>query len=121
MAIAAILWLLLGGIGGLERTVTAGSDAVHTAAASLGKAAAVNADHTRADHDWSPACPNTFATADVPRWTVTLVALGVFAVVAAVAAMFAEQLLPPGRGPPCGFTTARSGKELLTRFCLSRR
>ncbi|KQH75123.1 hypothetical protein AO501_07455 [Mycobacterium gordonae] len=121
IAIAAVLWLLVGGVGELQRSVTAATDTAHTAAASLGKAVAVNADHTRVDRGSSSEWPKVFATAVDPRWTTTLVALGMLALVGTVAALFADRVVPAGRGPPCGFTTARTGQDVLTRFCLSRR
>ncbi|WP_459561278.1 putative copper homeostasis (lipo)protein LpqS [Mycobacterium kiyosense] len=121
IAIAALLWLLSGSLGELQRSVTAAPDTAHTAASSLGQAVAVNADHTHADHGSSTAWPELFATSLDPRWVTTLVALGTLALVAIVAALFADRVLAPGRGPPCGITTARSGQDLLTRFCLSRR
>lgn len=121
IAIAALLWLLGGGLGELQRSVTAAPDTAHTAAASLGQAVAVNADHTRADYGSSTAWPTLFATSVDPLWMTTLVALGTLTLVAIVAALFADRVLAPGRSPPCGITPARSGQDLLTRFCLSRR
>lgn len=122
IAITAVLWLLVAGIGEQERASAAAPDAaVHTVAASLGKAVAVNADHTRADHGSLSAGLKVFTTAVDPRWATTPAALGMLAVVATAAALFADRVPSPGRGPPCGFSNAQSGQDLLTRLCLSRR
>ncbi|OBJ87229.1 hypothetical protein A5640_08195 [Mycobacterium asiaticum] len=116
------MWLICGGAGELERSVTGSSDAsLHTAVASFGKAAVLNADHTRVDVHSLWDGPQPLATAIAPQWATTLVAMEIIAVVGAVATLFVDRPLLAGRGPPDGFSTACTGQELLTRLCLSRR
>ncbi len=122
VALAALSWLLCGGAGELERSVTGSSDAaLHTAAASFGKAAVFNADHTRVDVHSLWDGPQPLATVVAPQWATTLVAMEIIAVVGAVATLFVDRPLLMGRGPPDGFSTACTGQDLLVRFCLSRR
>lgn len=74
--------------------------------------------------DGLPVCKlaKVLVTAAVPKSAITaLIALGAGVAAIIGAALFAQLVVPAGRGPPRALVTARTGQDLLTRLCLARR
>ncbi|WP_245909095.1 hypothetical protein [Mycobacterium neglectum] len=65
--------------------------------------------------------PDTFAAAVLPRVTTVLVALGVAVAVVAAWLYGGHAVWATGRGPPRALAAPTSGRQLLARFCISRR
>jgi hypothetical protein len=124
IAIAATVWLLVAGASGdVDRSVHSTPDPAHTILTSFSGESAVNADHAHAHVDTgsSLTCLELFASAVLPWWAPTLVALGLLVVLATVVGSFAERVLQPWRGPPRERATVITGQDLLTQFCVARR
>lgn len=77
--------------------------------------------HRRTDGSVSSCPPKALALAALPQPTTVLAALGVVAVLGALAGPLARRVVPTGRGPPPGRETYLTGQAILTRFCLARR
>lgn len=122
VAIAATVWLLIAGTSGdVDRLAQSAPDPAHTALTSLGSSSAANADCPHADHGSSLTCLELLASAVLPALASTLVALGLLGAVAAVAGLFVDRVVQPGRSPPRGLATVITGQDLLTWLCVARR
>jgi lipoprotein LpqS len=97
------------------------SNPAHAFYASLSAELAVNADQSAADCVVSRACPQAFAMAVLPLSATALVALGTAVVVTTIVGSIAHDAALARRGPPRGVAAALTGRDILTRFCLSRR
>ncbi|MCV7121734.1 hypothetical protein AWC15_11880 [Mycobacterium lacus] len=93
----------------------------HPLVTSLGAEFAVSSDHAHLSDNSTPACPEQFATAVLPRPVDPLFASFTVAVAAGLVGVLTYLVVPAGRGPPAGVVVARPGQHLLTRFCLARR
>ena len=74
--------------------------------------------------DGLPICKSSKAlvTAALPKSAPTAsIALGAGVAAIIGMALLARLVVPAGRGPPRALVTARTGQDLLTRFCLARR
>ncbi|MDN4519688.1 MULTISPECIES: hypothetical protein [Mycolicibacterium] len=78
-------------------------------------------DHPHFQHASAAISPDTFATAVVPRVATVLVALGLAVAVAAAWLYRGHGIWAAVRGPPRGLGPVVSGRQLLARFCISRR
>jgi hypothetical protein len=94
------------------------SNPAHASYASL---SAEFADQSTADYAVSRACPQAFSMAVLPLSATALVALGTAVVVTTIVGSVAHGAAPARRGPPRGVPAALTGRDILTRFCLSRR
>jgi hypothetical protein len=97
------------------------SNPAHASYASLSGEFAINADQSAADCAVSRACPQAFAVSVLPLSATALVALGTAVVVTTIVGSVAHGAAPAKRGPPRGVPAALTGRDILTRFCLSRR
>nr|VTO97132.1 hypothetical protein BIN_B_01852 [Mycobacterium riyadhense] len=93
----------------------------HPLVTSVGKEFAVNADHQHLSDNSTPPCPEQLATAVLPRWAAQASAAAAVAVAVGVAGVLTCLVVRAGRGPPAALISARTGQDLLTRFCLARR
>jgi lipoprotein LpqS len=87
---------------------------------SPGSEFTVNAEHAHLVDGSSTACPESVA-AVLPRSGTASVGHGAVMAVVAIAGWQAQPAVLTGRGPPGALGTARTGQDLLRRFCLARR
>jgi hypothetical protein len=122
-SVMTVVVAVLIGIAGcwLVQSEPSESNPAHASYASLSGEFAVNADQSAADCAVSRACPEAFAMAVLPLSATALVALGTAVVVTTIVGSVAHGAAPARRGPPRGVPAALTGRDILTRFCLSRR
>lgn len=78
-------------------------------------------DHPHIGDAPAPLPPDAFAEVILPRPSTSLVALGLIAALAVVAARWHQPALAAIRGPPRPRSTVLSGRVMLTRLCIARR
>ncbi|QUR69948.1 hypothetical protein [Mycobacterium spongiae] len=93
----------------------------HPLATSVGREFVVNIDHPHVRNNSTPQCAEHFAPAVLPRSAAPGFAVDIVAATAEGAATPIHPVVATVRGPPAGLDIARSGQDLLTRFCLARR
>lgn len=93
----------------------------HALLSTVGAEFAIDVDHPHLFNGSLTACHDVSATAVLPRIATTLVELGVAAAVVATLAALSSRAATSGRGPPHVVPPALAGRDLLTRFCLTRR
>ncbi|MDP7739320.1 hypothetical protein [Mycobacterium paragordonae] len=121
VAIAAILWLLIGGTAQFEHTAPATPDTAHAVLTSFTGAAVVNGDPMHLKQFPLPQCPKAFAAGILPPLAPALIALGMLAALIAVASRSGEHTPASGRSPPRRHIPAHHGRALLTSLCVARR
>lgn len=92
---------------------------IHPLAAAVGAEFVVNTNHAHFSDDSTPPCPSDFATAPLPRSESTAFAADVVSSAPVATDTYAHRHTLAGRGPPGGLP--RSGRDLLIRYCLTRR
>jgi hypothetical protein len=93
----------------------------HPSLSSLGSEFTVNAEYSHLVDGSSMACPESVTTAVLPRSATVSVGHGAVLAVLAITGWHAQPAVLAGRGPPGALGTARTGQDLLRRFCLARR
>jgi hypothetical protein len=93
----------------------------HPSLSSLGSEFAVNAEYSRLVDGSSVACHEAVTTAVLPRSATASVGHGSVMAVLAITGWQAQPAVLAGRGPPGALGAARTGQDLLRRFCLARR
>jgi len=95
----------------------------HTVASALGAEFTIPVGHPHVDNDLAEAHHEAFPLAMLTKssFAPALVVLGLVAALVVIGGSLAAGVVPAGRGPPGGLAGARTGRELLTRFCISRR
>jgi lipoprotein LpqS len=93
----------------------------HPLLSALGSEFTVNAEHAHLVDGSSMACHEAVTTAVLPRSAAASVGHGAVMAVVAIAGWQAQPAVLTGRGPPGALGTARTGQDLLRRFCLARR
>ncbi|MCV6975270.1 hypothetical protein [Mycobacterium bourgelatii] len=92
----------------------------HPATTVLGGDYAKHGDHAHLSDNSKPPCPDQAAIAVLPRVAQPALDSSV-AAAAETVPVPVYQLVSSGRGPPEWQWSAISGRDLLTRYCLSRR
>jgi hypothetical protein len=122
VAVMAAAWVLVvvtdSGLPWLELSAPHPPHA--TAASHWGEFAAV-VDHPHLKENSVPESSKAFTAAVLPRASMGLVALGLIAAVVAICISFAQPVLPAMRGPPRAAGAVCTGRQVVTRFCISRR
>jgi lipoprotein LpqS len=93
----------------------------HPLLSSLGSEFTVHAEHAHLVDGSSTACHESVTTAVLPRSATASVEDGAVMAVVAIAGWQARPAVLAGRGPPGALGTARTGQDLLRRFCIARR
>lgn len=123
LALAVVFWVLL--IGSQAASLwSEGPDdhAPHAVATAAADEFAAVMDHPHFQEDSSVASPDSFVIARLPRGATTLVALGLVVAVVVVGLYGGGYLLSAAvRAPPPRLAPVTSGRQLLARFCISRR
>lgn len=121
--VAAVGMLAIAAHSDVLKPVSHPTHQAHTVVSSAGGEFKITLDHAHIDSGQSGAHHEAFPTAMLTKssFTVSLVASGLMAVLVVAANSLTSLRVSPGRGPPGGLAGARTGRELLTRFCLSRR
>lgn len=121
-AFVAFWTVIVGAEWALPGVESAIAHAPHTVVAGAGGAPmTVALDHAhvwQADKDLKP---DTFAEAILPRATISLSALGLAVVLAALPVLWLRAALQPLRGPPRTARVMCNGRVLLVRLCIARR
>lgn len=124
VTLAVVFWVLLVGSkavlpwsGGLDDNPPHAPHALVTTTAD-DFAAVMDHQHIQDSVAWSP---EILSAAVVPRIATPLVALGMFIAVAAAWLYGGHGIWAAVRGPPRGVGHVAPGRQLLTRFCISRR
>jgi len=121
-AVAAVGMLAIAAHSDVLGPVSHSVQPAHAVASSLGGEFAIPVGHPHVDNGPSDAHHEAFPAAMLTKSSLTnLVALGLVAALVIIAGSLAAGVVPVGRGPPGGPAGARTGQELLTRLCLSRR
>jgi len=120
--LAAVGMLAIAAHSDVLRPVSHTAHPAHAVASSLGGDHAITLDHPHIDNGSSGVHHEAFPTTMLTKSAFTaLVALGLVAALVVAATSLASLVVPAVRGPPGGLAGARTGQELLTRICLSRR
>lgn len=121
---AVVLFLAVGILGFAAQWVQSGieSSAPHhgSSVSSAGHAVTVAPEHPHLS-DGSNTLPDAIATAVMPRGGVVLTALGAFIGAATLGTRWRAQERAPSRGPPRSAAVISTGRETLSRLCISRR
>lgn len=122
IALTVAFWaLLIGSAPASPWMEPSDNHAAHVLTANVADQLAVVSDHSHLGRDAAAGFPDTFATAVLPRATSVLAALGLALAVVAAWLYGGRAVFGTVRGPPGGPRTVTSGRQLLTRFCISRR
>lgn len=121
-AFIAFWTVIVGAEWALPGVESAPAHGPHTVVAGAeGAPMTVALDHAhfwQADNDLKP---DTFAEAILPRATLSLSALGLAIVLAALPALWLRAAFQPLRGPPRSARVVCNGRDLLVRLCIARR
>jgi hypothetical protein len=116
-----VFWvLLIGSEAALPWSQGPDDHAPHAVATAMADEFAVVVDHPHVQQS-VVLSPDTLATAVVPRVATILVALGLAVAVAAAWLYGGHGIWATVRGPPRGLGPVSSGRQRLSRFCISRR
>ncbi|WP_455637421.1 putative copper homeostasis (lipo)protein LpqS [Mycobacterium kubicae] len=116
-----MFWLLVGGVGELERLALPAPEAAHTVLTSSSGEFAVNGDCAHVGGGSLSACSKVLATAVLPRLVPVLFSCGLLGALAGLAGFLAERRQWYVRGPPRALACVIAGQDLLTRMCIARR
>ncbi|WP_233213461.1 hypothetical protein [Mycobacterium hubeiense] len=122
LALAVVFWvLLIGSEAALPWSDGPDDHGPHAVMTAVAGEFAVVMDHPHFQQASTTVSPDTFAAAVVPRVATVLVALGLVVAVAAAWLYRGHGIWATVRGPPRGLGPVASGRQLLARFCISRR
>lgn len=119
--VAAVFLLLLVGHSGLLHSESHRPHHSHALLSTVGAEFAINVDHPHLFNGSLTACHDVSASAVLPRTAATLVELGLSAGMVAPLAALSRRVATSGRSPPNVVPPALTGRDLLTRLCLTRR
>jgi len=121
IALTVAVWaLLIGSEAALPWSQGPDDHGPHAVATALADEFAVVVDHPHVQQS-VVLSPDTFVTAVLPRVATVLVALGLAVAVAAAWMYGGHGIWATIRAPPGGLAPIVSGRDLLARFCISRR
>lgn len=122
IATVFILWVFGGAHCGLLRSGSAPPRPPQPVLTAQASPFAGTVDQPRLDHRSAASCHKMFMIAVLPPLSSTVFAgLGAVIALVAVIGWHAQRVEAGGRGPPRGLAAPLSGRDRLTRFCLSRR
>jgi len=122
LALAVVFWvLLIGSEAALLWSDGPDDHGPHAVATAVAGEFAVVMDHPHVQQASTALSHDTFATAVVPRVATVLVALVLVVAVAAAWLYRGHGIWATVRGPPRGPGPVASGRQRLSRFCISRR
>jgi lipoprotein LpqS len=121
-ALCVVCWMLvIGGEWGFLWPDAPSPHAHHAVATASITDFAVVTEHPHLQDGSTPAPPEVFTAAVLPRATTALIALGLITAVVFLACSSGRGALPTMRGPPRALAPVLSGQQTLARFCVSRR